>query len=434
MTRDPGIGQTFHKSKPRLALIAALFAALTAFSAEGRAEYRTGPGDVIEILVLGVPVLQRKAAIEADGTITFPVIGTMPVGDLTLKELRAKIKSALGGSVVTIGANQDTLAVESSSVIVNIAAYRPVYVKGHVAKPGAYPYPGPIAVREAVALSGGYSLLRDLGEGPTLRAVDLKGDLGALWLGYANKRALIWRINAELGKANENPDAIAKSIPAIAPIERPLIDNIIARAASQLANRQVMAKREEKSLQDLITQFDKEIAIVSDQVKAEKKANAADVGDLKKLSELKKSGIINSQRFTDARRAVLFSSTRILQASARLNEATRQRSERQMQLLKFRFDRRSALYKELEAANVGLNRIQVKLPAANEKIALITKGLGLAANVGGRVATFIIHRRARAGIQHLRATEDFELMPGDTLDVMLGDNSAGQGGSVPSSN
>src|SRR5262249_60541281 len=64
---------------PRLAsrLLAAslLFGALPAAAAE----YRLDVGDVIEISIARIPILQRRVPIQLDGTVSFPLLGSMVV-------------------------------------------------------------------------------------------------------------------------------------------------------------------------------------------------------------------------------------------------------------------------------------------------------------------------------------------------------------------
>ena len=406
----------------RAGWIATVLVLVPALFCPALAEYRVGPGEVIEISVLGVPELQRRVPVEPDGTISFPVIGTVWVDGLTLPELRAKIKSALIGRSVTLrGSNNgpDAVALEVDDIVVGVAAYRPVYIKGDVVKAGEYPYRGPMAIREAVALAGGYPILRSTGEELVLRSLDFKGELETLWLEFAKERARVWRINAEIGENVEDRDAIGQSVPTDAPIMRSVLAAIVEQAAKQLESRQSNQQREQNALDEIITQLGEEIAVTSDQVKAEEEAYQADMAELANLAKLRENGVVTTQRFSDARRAVVFSSTRVLQTSARLNECKRQKTERQLQQHKLSADRKITLYQELETATARLGEIRAKLRTVAEKLQFAT---GVRPTQGDRVEappTFLVRRRTSKGVERLVGTEDFELVPGDVIDVVL---------------
>lgn len=77
-----------------------LSAFLWPFSVQASAEYRVGAGDELEILVFGVPELQRRTPVQPDGTISFPLLGTLAVAGRPLPEIRARIKAALASKKI----------------------------------------------------------------------------------------------------------------------------------------------------------------------------------------------------------------------------------------------------------------------------------------------------------------------------------------------
>ncbi|RIA55383.1 polysaccharide export outer membrane protein [Dichotomicrobium thermohalophilum] len=395
------------------------------------AEYRTGPGDVIEINVFSMPDLERRVRIETDGTIAIPIAGTLSVAGLTVAELRRRIQSALSGQVVTFtatGGRERAAAIGVDDVIVSIASYRPIYVKGDVTQPGEYSYRGPMSIREAIALAGGYiSLRNDTNVSVAFSALDASAEREAHWQTIARQRARIWRIKAELGKASPKPAAAKSAIPSELPLQPAIRDRIAAQAVTQLENRNARFERERTAIKNFIEQLDEEIAIVEQQVAVEEKSYEADSTDLESLRNLRSEGIVTSKRLSDARRATLFSSTRLLQAQARLSEAKRQRAERQLQLHKLEADRKSDLYDELEQAMAEEAAARIEARAATRKLRLARsvppqRSFGPSSN--GRDGTgpkLIVHRRMPDGIQRYVENEDFEVLPGDVIEVRLGD-------------
>jgi len=63
------------------------------------AEYRIDVGDVIEILVARVPELQRRVSVKSDGSISFPLLGTLRVAGLSPSEAEANIQAALATKI-----------------------------------------------------------------------------------------------------------------------------------------------------------------------------------------------------------------------------------------------------------------------------------------------------------------------------------------------
>jgi polysaccharide export outer membrane protein len=187
-----------------IAMAAVVFNCQTTF-----AGYRVGPGDAFEISVIGIPDLQRRVPVEPDGTISFPIIGSLLAQGLSLAELRAHIKAALGGRVVTLQNANAPVMINMDDVLVTVAAYRPIFVKGDVAKPGEYSYRAPMAIREVVALSGGF-LRAPAGEPNVLRVMELRAELEAQWLDFAVQQARLWRINAELGEKVEDRASVSE--------------------------------------------------------------------------------------------------------------------------------------------------------------------------------------------------------------------------------
>src|SRR2546425_1391059 len=62
-------------------------------------DYVVGPQDVLTITVWDQADLSGKFAVEADGTFTFPLIGRVKAGGLTLRELEHAVKQRLADGV-----------------------------------------------------------------------------------------------------------------------------------------------------------------------------------------------------------------------------------------------------------------------------------------------------------------------------------------------
>ena len=109
--------------------------------------YRLGPGDRLAIRVLGADELSGQYSVQDDGTIRMLMIGAVPVAGLTSDQVQARIAEKLrSGRYVT-----------EPLVTVAVFTYRPYFILGEVATPGAYPYVSGMKVLSAVAAGGGYT-------------------------------------------------------------------------------------------------------------------------------------------------------------------------------------------------------------------------------------------------------------------------------------
>jgi len=64
-------------------------------AAEVSADYRVGPGDVLDIAVLGNADLTRTATVQPTGSITFPLLNEVPVAGLTVSEVQRRLTALL---------------------------------------------------------------------------------------------------------------------------------------------------------------------------------------------------------------------------------------------------------------------------------------------------------------------------------------------------
>jgi polysaccharide export outer membrane protein len=108
--------------------------------------YHLDAGDRLRVVVYGQEGLTNTYAIDAAGTITMPLIGTVPARGRTPAGLATEIAAKLRGGFI-----------RDPSVAVEIEAYRPFFILGEVAAPGQYPYVPNMTVESAVAIAGGFS-------------------------------------------------------------------------------------------------------------------------------------------------------------------------------------------------------------------------------------------------------------------------------------
>ena len=129
-----------------IALVFALCLALRAEQGQpSAADYVIGPQDVIAVTVWDQDSLSGKFSVEADGTFSFPLIGRVKAGGLTLRQLEADLKTKLKDGYF-----------KDPQLSVSVEQYRSqrVFIVGEVRNAGTYPLTGDMTLIEALARAG----------------------------------------------------------------------------------------------------------------------------------------------------------------------------------------------------------------------------------------------------------------------------------------
>jgi polysaccharide export outer membrane protein len=164
-------------------MMVSLASALLAMDARAQAKsdalstYRLNSGDVISIRVFGEDDFNReKIRLTDAGTVSFPVLGEIPMLGRTVGEIERLVTDRLKGRYLV-----------NPRVSVWIDEYRSYFVNGMVEKPGAYPFQPGLNVRKAVSIAGGFKerasankifIVRDKDAAHQPAKVDLNADIG----------------------------------------------------------------------------------------------------------------------------------------------------------------------------------------------------------------------------------------------------------------
>ncbi len=111
--------------------------------------YKLQPGDLLDIQVFQEASMARTLRISGNGTIMFPLVGSVPVAGKTLQEAQALLENKL------------TTYLKNPQVSILVKEYgnKTVYVLGQVKKPSSIEIPPekPLTVLEAVTSAGGFT-------------------------------------------------------------------------------------------------------------------------------------------------------------------------------------------------------------------------------------------------------------------------------------
>jgi polysaccharide export outer membrane protein len=141
-------------------------------------DYPLGPGDIVRIQVFQNPDLATETRVSENGSITFPLVGTVEVGGLAIAAAERKIAAALksGGFVRQPQVNIVILQIRGNQVS----------VLGQVNRPGRFPLETLTRVSDMLAAAGGatptgddFAIVTGIRDGKPFRKVI---DIPALYL------------------------------------------------------------------------------------------------------------------------------------------------------------------------------------------------------------------------------------------------------------
>jgi polysaccharide export outer membrane protein len=107
--------------------------------------YNLGPEDAIEVSVWKEPELTKQMTVRPDGKISYPLIGEIQAGGLTVKQLQTEIHKRL----------EKFVSDANVTVILLKTQFYKIYVTGKVNKPGEFLVGRPPNVMQAIAMAGG---------------------------------------------------------------------------------------------------------------------------------------------------------------------------------------------------------------------------------------------------------------------------------------
>jgi polysaccharide biosynthesis/export protein len=108
-------------------------------------DYVVGGRDILSITVWSQMDLSGKYTVNADGTLTFPLVGSLKVEGLTTQQVATELRKRLRD-----GFFQDP----QLSVAIDDYRSQHIFVMGQVRQPGSYPLSGGMTLIEALARAG----------------------------------------------------------------------------------------------------------------------------------------------------------------------------------------------------------------------------------------------------------------------------------------
>lgn len=112
-------------------------------------DYKISAADLLDITVYGNKDLDRLVRVSQNGTISFPLIGAVTVGGLSVIDAERALSDRL----------KDYLIAPQVTIFIKEYGNKKVFVFGQVTKPGSYELPteAKLTVLEAVSMAGGFT-------------------------------------------------------------------------------------------------------------------------------------------------------------------------------------------------------------------------------------------------------------------------------------
>jgi polysaccharide export outer membrane protein len=360
-------------------------------------------------MIVGAPEMSRTIPIEMDGTAWFPVIGEVPVGGTSLRDVRERVAQAYSATSVTQPAGADSVPefVQPSQVYVGVEEYRPIYVTGDLLEPRTIGFRPGLTLRQVIALAS----VGDTGQGGQ-RAV--REGLDAALIELSRVYARIWGLKKQLG--TDTPQdydnifvADAKAIREIADLE-----------GSMIAARTAEREQQKRVLEESIRRAESRLAALVEQKTSEEEGWQLDEQIAAEVRELfeRNSPLAPASRLAEVRRSALVSASRVLQLQVTAENVRTELADLKAQAAAIDVGAQSSTWSELSDALTLAQQKRAELAALqsaasagvldDEIVAVITRGSQLLSpvTVDG---------------------PDQKLQPGDVVEIILArpDNSRG---------
>ncbi|SMQ75998.1 exopolysaccharide production protein ExoF [Devosia lucknowensis] len=256
-------------------------------------------------------------AVGADGSITFPMVGSTQGAGKTSTELAATLGAEL----------QHALGLTTApTVTVEIAQFGPIYVSGDVASPGEYPFAPNLNVIKALALAGGESRSAETSARPEREMLTTSGALDVLEEEYDRLLVRRARLDAEL--AGLDQIAVPPELE-----DHPDLGTLLAAETAILEAQRRQAEAQSTSLTDQVGLLTSQIDAFTQKQSSTEAQLASSREQLDRVTTLSDDGLALTSRVAslqtvvaDLEARLLDTETANLQARQDIAAANRERS------------------------------------------------------------------------------------------------------------
>ncbi len=409
----------------RQTILAPLSAAmlLFAFTPAGAADvYKLGPQDKLRLRVYEwrAPVdqiyewkaMNGDFVVAASGTISLPLIGEVPAAGHTTSELADTIAKQMA---------QEIELRLPPKVAVEIAEYRPFYIVGAIAKPGAYPFQPDLTVLRALSIAGGLPRPADLGMMRLGREVitgrgsmqQLVGKMNELLARRARLTGELHQVEKiqfpeELEKLRDNPD----------------VAQILAQEEGIFQARRTALSTQIATLKRLKTYLFSEVGSLEAQVKLKMKEVSTVQQELGDIVTLVKKGLTPSARQFSLERLLAEISSEQLRLETSLLKAKQEISRTDVSIDEAQNKNAIEVASLLRTTEAEIDDTQMKYKT-EEKLLYDSEVVfprlltSRRQNSEKNEPRYSIVRIVDGTSEELKASETTDVLPGDTIKIEL---------------
>jgi polysaccharide export outer membrane protein/exopolysaccharide production protein ExoF len=391
-------------------------------AAAGAEPYALGPHDKLRLRVFEwrAPVdqvyewtaLNGDFVVSSSGTVSLPLLGEISAAGLSPNELAEAISKQMA----------DEMKLRwPPKVAVEVAEYRPFFIVGAVAKPGAYPYQPGLTILRALSIAGG---LPRLGEAGGLRhgreVIAGRGQVTQLALKINELQARKARLEAELKRAEmiTFPEELEKA--------RSNADfaRVLEQEESIFKARRTAVDTQVSTLNQLKTYLVSEIDALAQQVELKKGEHATVKQELGNVTTLVEKGLsVSGRQFSLERLSAQLSSDQ-LQLETALLKAKQEISRTEVAIDETRNNRAIEVASLLRATEAELEDTLVRYKTEEKllydsEIVFPRLMTSRRQDSARNEPKYSIVRVIDGASQQIAAEETTDVMPGDTIKIEL---------------
>lgn len=389
-------------------VIVGFVAVLHAAPVAAQVEYALGPEDRIRLKVFewrasrdetfSWEALNDDYAVGSDGDLSLPLVGRIDAGGATRDELAMRISEQL--------AEQMGLG-RKPSVAIEIIEYRPFYILGPVAAPGAYPFKPGLTILKAVSLAGGLSTRLDSSPRDAISGL---GELEVLFLDRDAALARLGRLEAELADAEavEARPELADRASEAHIVKLTQQEGAIFAARREAFQSKLAALKQLRA--DLQTEVPAQKAMLEN-VELQAKSLREDLDTI--------AGVLSTMQARSMEREIAKLDGERLRGETSLLRAQQEVSRAELSIIELRTQRAQELVAEIRETQAQLDQLERRIETTGELVDEAESSGHFAVGRGKRRLTpvyFIVRDQSGQSVE-LPAEEATAVEPGDAIKV-----------------
>ncbi|WP_324753938.1 polysaccharide biosynthesis/export family protein [Roseovarius sp. Pro17] len=270
-------------------------------------DYRVMPGDTLRMRIIGLPELQSEAVVTRDGTVNFPLVGSIQTTEQTTDEIEAELaRRLLSVSYTTIGSDEITRQVDLAGFrpFVEVAQFRPIFLDGLVGIPGQVEFQHGMSIRAAIVRSGGIRIAGTIDAGANLLAQN-DGETQIRAINVAVLQARRWRLEALVARDADLPFPPLEQGVTTPDAFQQLLEAERGRARAELEKYELrrLTMLDEIADKDVLLELYADLVTAGEQVQEENSASVERLMGLEERGMVRRNDLENSMRLLEISKA-----------------------------------------------------------------------------------------------------------------------------------